>query len=174
MSDILNKWKEGLARTRKVTFGKIANLLGATEITSDTWDELEANLIQADLGLEVTEAVIAALRKTASRDGLTKTGELQQALRGELINRLDPTPPLEFSGSPTVILVVGVNGSGKTTTIAKLGKQLSTMFGTDLPRGSVSRNGTSRKIFGVQSPNTIRSGPLSSLLNRPFVLTAVA
>jgi fused signal recognition particle receptor len=125
MSDILNKWKEGLARTRKVTFGKIANLFGATEITPDTWDELEANLIQADLGLEVTEAVIAALRKTASRDGLTKTGELQQALRGELINRLDPTPPLEFSGSPTVILIVGVNGSGKTTTIAKLGKQLS-------------------------------------------------
>jgi fused signal recognition particle receptor len=126
MADFLNKWMEGLSRTRKVTFGRIAALFGATDISSDTWDELESLLIQADLGVETTESVINALQKQVAKEGLTKTEELQTCLRTELINRLEPSPQISLDeNKPTVILLVGVNGSGKTTTAAKLGKQFS-------------------------------------------------
>jgi fused signal recognition particle receptor len=125
MVDLFNKWKEGLARTRKAAFGRIANLLGATEITPETWDELEATLIQADLGLETTEEVLRALRKNAGDQGTTRSEELYSILKDELASRLDATPEIRFDQKPTVILIVGVNGSGKTTSIAKLGKLFS-------------------------------------------------
>lgn len=114
-----------MARTRKVAFGRIATLLGATEITDETWDDLESTLIQADLGLETTQSVLDALKKQVGEGGITRSDELQDTLRSELLARLDRAPALNFTNHPTVILVVGVNGSGKTTTIAKLGKQLS-------------------------------------------------
>ena len=124
MVDIFNKWFEGLERTRKVAFGRIATLFGATDISDSTWDELEAILIQADLGIETTQEVIAALQNQVDAQGLTRSDELQACLRTELINRLDPTPEINFDGiQPAVILLVGVNGSGKTTTAAKLGRQ---------------------------------------------------
>ena len=126
MADFFSKWKEGLDRTRKVAFGRIATLFGATQITADTWEELEAILVQADMGLETSESILKALRAQVEKEGLTKTAELQEGLRQELLNRLDPTPVLDLDQhQPAVILMVGVNGSGKTTTIAKLGKQWS-------------------------------------------------
>ena len=125
MADFFNKWKDGLARTRKVAFGRIANLLGASEITGETWEDLEATLIQADLGIETTQEVLESLKKSVISDGLTRADEIQAALRVELISRLDRTPAPNFNEKPTVILMVGVNGSGKTTTIAKLGKNLA-------------------------------------------------
>lgn len=125
MDNLFNKWKEGLARTRKTTFGRIATYLGATDITDETWDDLEALLIQADLGMETTRSVLAGLRERVHQAGLTRTDELREALRMELRARLDPPPPVEFSPRPYVILVVGVNGSGKTTNIAKLGRRFT-------------------------------------------------
>ena len=126
MAEFFSKWKEGLERTRKVAFGRIATLFGATEINDETWDELESILVQADLGIETTEGVIASLKKQVAQKGLTRSDELQNALRDELVNRLDPAPPVDFSGvQPAIILLVGVNGSGKTTTAAKLGKQFA-------------------------------------------------
>jgi fused signal recognition particle receptor len=126
MVDFLNKWKEGLERTRKVAFGRIASIFGATQITDGTWDELEAILIQADLGIETTESVINALKQTVLKDGLTHADELQASLRAELIGRLDPAPEVNLAVyHPAVVLLVGVNGSGKTTTAAKLGKQFA-------------------------------------------------
>ncbi|MEJ5313357.1 MULTISPECIES: signal recognition particle-docking protein FtsY [Anaerolinea] len=126
MADLFSKWKEGLEKTRKATFGRIATLFGATQINSDTWDELEAILVQADLGIETTEEIIQALKQRVVQEGLTRTEELQNALREVLISRLDPTPTIDFSShKPMVILLVGVNGSGKTTTAAKLGWQFS-------------------------------------------------
>jgi len=126
MADFFSKWKEGLDRTRKVAFGRIATLFGATQITADTWEELEAILVQADMGLETSESILKALRAQVEKDGLTKTAELQEGLRQELLNRLDPPPTPDLDQhQPAVILMVGVNGSGKTTTAAKLGKQWS-------------------------------------------------
>ncbi|HOG80288.1 MAG TPA: signal recognition particle receptor subunit alpha, partial [Anaerolineaceae bacterium] len=71
MADFFNKWKEGLARTSKAAFGRLATLFGATQISADTWDEMESILVQADLGIETTEAIIAALKKQVSQNGLT-------------------------------------------------------------------------------------------------------
>ncbi|GAP20981.1 signal recognition particle-docking protein FtsY [Leptolinea tardivitalis] len=126
MADIFSKWFNGLERTRKQTFGRISSLLGTSEITNDTWDDLEAALIQADMGLETTQSVIESLKATVDKEGLTHAPELQEKLREELINRLDPAPEsLIPADRPAVILLVGVNGSGKTTTAAKLGKRYS-------------------------------------------------
>src|SRR5512136_2226250 len=120
MAEFFSRWKDGLARTSKAAFGRLAGLLGATEITADTWDELEALLIQADLGLETTQAVLTALKAAVKRDGLTRASELQSVLKLELRSRLLPPPPISLANKPAVILLVGVNGSGKTTTAAKL------------------------------------------------------
>ena len=126
MAEILDKWKDGLQRTRKVTFGRIATLFGATEITDETWEELEAILIQADIGVETSNAVIKALQDNVKINGLTKTAELHTVLQEELLNRLDEPPKIILDDhKPMVILIVGVNGSGKTTTIAKLGRLFS-------------------------------------------------
>ncbi len=124
MADILNKWLKGLEKTRRVTFGRLATMFGATEITVDTWDELEALLIQADVGIETTQQVITNLIKEVDRSGATRTSELRELLKQELLTRLDEPIFPDFSkNKPAVVLVVGVNGSGKTTTLAKLGKQ---------------------------------------------------
>lgn len=124
MADFLNKWKTGLERTRKVAFGRIANFFGATEISIDTWDELEAMLIQADIGIETTGEIIAELIKMVDKEGITTTSELQNLLADELQKKLIPPEMPDFSPfKPAVIMVVGVNGSGKTTTLAKLGKK---------------------------------------------------
>jgi len=123
MADILSRWRSGLAKTSRATFGRIAGLLGATEITPDTWDELEALLIQADLGIETAAEIIEALQRLVRTEGLLRSDELEQALRVELRRRLEGAPVIEWREHPSVLLVVGVNGSGKTTTIAKLGKR---------------------------------------------------
>jgi fused signal recognition particle receptor len=125
MPRVLNSFKNftsGLSRTRDAVFGKIANLVGATEITADTWDELEATLIQADMGITVATSLIERLKQHVSDTGVTKEGDMRAFLRQELIGLLQgpPMPPLK--GSPAVLLMVGVNGSGKTTTTAKLAK----------------------------------------------------
>ncbi len=124
MDDFFGKWKHGLERTRKAAFGRIATLFGATYITEETWDEMEAILVQADLGIETTEEIIQSLQKQVLEQGIVTSQDLQKAMREELVNRLDPTPPIDLSRyKPAVVLLVGVNGSGKTTTAAKLGKQ---------------------------------------------------
>ena len=125
MSNLLAKWKDGLARSSKAAFGQIATLLGATEISEDLWDDLEALLIQADLGVETTISILDDLEERVDQEGVTKTEELRKILRQELRLRLDSPPPLNIDQKPSIILIVGVNGSGKTTTIAKLGKLFS-------------------------------------------------
>jgi fused signal recognition particle receptor len=125
MTDLFTRWKNGLSRTSKAAFGRLAGLFGATEINNQIWDELESLLIQADLGLETTESVLAALRASVRNRGLTRSADLLSLLEGELLHRLDVPPALEFSSRPAIILLVGVNGSGKTTTIAKLGRRFS-------------------------------------------------
>ncbi len=121
MSQFFDRWRNGLARTRKTTFGRIATLLGATEITEAAWEEVEALLIQADIGVEASVAVLESVRERVRKEGLTGSVELREALRAELRSRLADPAQVFFDSSPAVILVVGVNGSGKTTSAAKLG-----------------------------------------------------
>ena len=122
MNNTFSKWKNGLAKTSKSAFGRVANILGATEITEETWDDLEALLIQADLGISTALDVIESLRRHVRDLGLLRADELKSALRAELRSRLDDQQTAILAESPpNVILLVGVNGSGKTTTAAKLG-----------------------------------------------------
>jgi fused signal recognition particle receptor len=123
MAEFFEKWKSGLAKTSKTAFGQIATLLGATQISSETWDDLETLLIQADVGIETTSEILEELRLIVRDQGLIRSDELSEALRAELRARLDPAPILHWNGKPSVIMVIGVNGSGKTTTIAKLGQR---------------------------------------------------
>lgn len=120
MNNIFSRWKDGLSRSSKAAFGQIASLLGASEITEETWDDLEALLVQADMGLETTASVLDSLKRIQRTEGLIRANELTASLRNELRSRLASPPVLKLDHKPSIVLVVGVNGSGKTTTIAKL------------------------------------------------------
>jgi fused signal recognition particle receptor len=121
--NIFNKWKKGLSRTRRSTFGRISQLLGVAEIDEETWDDLEAMFIQSDMGIETTEEVIDSLKERVEIEGLVTADQLRDALFDELYARLDVPPEISFTEKPSVILIVGVNGSGKTTNMAKLGQR---------------------------------------------------
>jgi fused signal recognition particle receptor len=125
MENLFNRWKDGLAKTSKATFGQIATLLGTSEITDDVFEDLEALLIQADLGIDTSEAILEALWERERTEGIIKSRDMMRALQDELRVRLATLPEINFPYRPTIILIVGVNGSGKTTTIAKLGKYFS-------------------------------------------------
>jgi fused signal recognition particle receptor len=125
MANLASKWRDGLARTGKSAFGQIASLLGTSEITDEIWDDLEALLIQADVGVETTASVLGSLKRLARTEGLTRANELYDALRQELRSRLDGPPALDLNFRPAIILITGVNGSGKTTTIAKLASRFN-------------------------------------------------
>jgi fused signal recognition particle receptor len=114
--------RESLSRTRRSVFGQIVNVLGAGEITEESWEDLEALLIQADMGVPTTLALIDSLRERLSREGLHSTEQLVEAMKSELRAMLGNAPELELEQPRqlTVVMVVGVNGSGKTTTIGKL------------------------------------------------------
>lgn len=134
MAEMFSRWRAGLAKSSKGAFGRLAGLLGATEIKADTWEALEALLVQADVGIETTEDILSSLKRVVNERGLTRADELREALRGELRARLITPPAISFPARPSVILLVGVNGSGKTTTMAKLGRRFksegkSVMFG---------------------------------------------
>lgn len=98
---------------------------GAERVTEETWDELEAALITADFGPEISESILDQLRADVERHRVTEVKELRSMLRDAIEERLakfDPT--LHLSERPAVILVVGVNGVGKTTTIGKFANYL--------------------------------------------------
>ena len=119
---------ESLARTRGSFFGQIAGLFGASDIGDELWDDLEALLIQADVGVDTTLALVGTVKDRVAHEGIIKAAAVQAVLKEEMLALLDPqsahagnarTAP-DRQRLLTVILVVGVNGSGKTTTIAKL------------------------------------------------------
>ena len=120
MADLIKKWQEGLTRTRDVTFGRISAFFGNTEITESTWEELEALFIQADLGYEITEIIIENSKRITKEQGYTRYDQLQGYIHQELVDRFPTTTEPLFEQKPYVIMLVGVNGSGKTTTAAKL------------------------------------------------------
>lgn len=111
---------ESLRKTRNAVFGQIANILGTGDINEETWEDLEAVLIQGDVGVETTLALIERLRRRVADDGIFRAANLQEILREELYALLPEPKPLNLDWPLAVILIVGVNGSGKTTSIGKL------------------------------------------------------
>ncbi|RIX28379.1 signal recognition particle-docking protein FtsY [Amnibacterium setariae] len=103
---------------------RLRNLFGTVRtIDEDTWDDLEAAMIGADFGPDITESMLADLREKVDRYSTTDSRDLQRMLREDVEERLagfDPT--LKLTDRPAVVLIVGVNGVGKTTTIGKFAK----------------------------------------------------
>jgi fused signal recognition particle receptor len=114
--------QQALDRTRRAAFGRIATLLGASELTEEFWQELEFSLVQADLGITLTSLLLDELREQARSEGFLDGRQVQTALHDALVARLRPVqePLPTLDQKPFVLLVVGVNGSGKTTTAAKI------------------------------------------------------
>jgi fused signal recognition particle receptor len=127
---------------RRGLFGRLREKLGGSQaispqlaaiyapklVTEDTWDELEEALILADCGMDASERLVAHLRSEA-REGRVTSGEtLAQGLWREVARMMAPEAPrIPLDAAPTVILVIGVNGSGKTTTIGKLAHRLQSL-----------------------------------------------
>jgi fused signal recognition particle receptor len=107
----------------------LLGLLAADRLDADAWDDLEATLITSDLGVGPTEELITALRRELAIDGVADPAKAKRVLREELLRLVDPGLDRELAiagsdGSPGVVMVVGVNGTGKTTTIGKLARVL--------------------------------------------------
>ncbi len=113
-------WREALSKTRDATFGRIASLFGATDLTPEFWDELEATMIQSDIGIELTLRMIQELKDLAKSEGITHGNELHTQLRSMLISRLNIPYHQVPVIRPLVQVMIGVNGSGKTTTAGRL------------------------------------------------------
>ncbi len=121
-------FRRGLSKTRQSFFGRISQMLGNTEIDDDTWDDMETLLIQADVGFNTTVKVIDDLQDRVRAEGFTRSAQLQDALKASLAGLLEFPPALNITGRElSIILVVGVNGSGKTTSIAKMAHRLKNL-----------------------------------------------
>jgi fused signal recognition particle receptor len=121
---LFDRMKEAVTRTRENLSQRIEEVVSfGKEIDRATLDDLEATLIGADLGNTTTREVLDKLREKADRKQIRNTDELKRLLKEELLailNAANTRPVQKVDGTPEVILVVGVNGTGKTTTIGKL------------------------------------------------------
>ncbi len=118
------KIEASLAKTRQGFLGRIGALFQANEITDETWTELEELLIQADLGVNTALRLVERLQARDEKENLKRVADVRAALKAEMVALL-PSPMLDPVEEPrllTVVLIVGVNGSGKTTSIAKLAR----------------------------------------------------
>ena len=128
--EVLDK---GLAKTKESVFGKISRAIaGKSKVDDDVLDSLEEILITSDVGVETTLRIIERIETRVARDKYVGTDELHTILREEVVallaeNNLDDLSDIDYDSSenPYVILVVGVNGVGKTTTIGKLAAQFT-------------------------------------------------
>jgi fused signal recognition particle receptor len=124
--DLLKKTELGVKRSKETWFGKIANIFTRDSFGDETWAELEELLVSADVGVETTNKLLSKVKQRVKTEKLTGVSQVRDALKEEMVNLLSegeesnlPQSKLRQE-SPKVILVVGVNGSGKTTSIAKL------------------------------------------------------
>ena len=124
---LLDRMKQAVTRTRETLTDRIEEVVNLRkEIDRDTLDELEATLLSADLGTTTTNEVLEAMREKVDRKQIENGEELKRVLKEELLailNKAGERPAVRVDG-PEVILVVGVNGTGKTTTIGKLAHAL--------------------------------------------------
>jgi fused signal recognition particle receptor len=120
-SRLLLKLTQGLAGTRERISGGLNRLfLAGRTVDASFWEELEETLILADVGAETARRLTDTLRKKAAAEGIADGARLRDALREELIGTFRPARRISAVNPPEVVLVIGVNGSGKTTTVAKL------------------------------------------------------
>ena len=121
-----DKIKAGLAKTREALSSTLKEVFSGNTIDDDFYDELEETLILADLGVETASKVVSQLRYRAANRGWTCTDHVKFGLKQLLTEMLTVgDTALNLSTTPSVILVIGVNGVGKTTTIGKIAKQLT-------------------------------------------------
>jgi fused signal recognition particle receptor len=126
--DLLKKTELGVKRSKESWFGKIASVFNRDAFGDEVWGELEELLVSADVGVETTNRLLNKVKQRVKTDRLSEISQIRAALKEEMIGLLSvPSSESSVSGhtehleqSPRVILVVGVNGSGKTTSIAKL------------------------------------------------------
>jgi fused signal recognition particle receptor len=123
MSNLPSKTEQGVKRSRETWFGRIARLFDRTMVEQETWDELEELLISADVGLATTHKLIDRVKQRATDERLSEGPQIRSALEQEMVNLLSVDVEAKSVlglDNRRLILVVGVNGSGKTTSIAKL------------------------------------------------------
>ena len=119
-----DKIKQGLAKTREAITDTWNDVFSASELDDDFYDELEESLILADLGMETASKATQRLRQAVSAKHIRQADEAREELRSILVDMLNVgDPELKLKTLPSVILVIGVNGVGKTTTIGKIAKQ---------------------------------------------------
>lgn len=123
---LFNKIKEGLKKTRKAVMGQIDSMLKSfTKIDEELFEELEELLVMGDVGVPTAEKICEELRVRVKKNGITDPAEINGLLQEIITEMLSGGEELDISTQPSIILVIGVNGVGKTTTIGKLAKQLS-------------------------------------------------
>ena len=119
-----DKIKQGLTKTREAISETFNDIFSVSELDDDFYDELEESLILADLGVETAAKAAERLKKEAASRHVRQAGEARELLREILVDMLNVgSPELNLKTLPSVILVIGVNGVGKTTTIGKIAKQ---------------------------------------------------
>ena len=118
---IFEKIKQGLKKTRDALFGRIDSLLKSfTKIDDDLFEELEELLVMGDVGMYTAEKICDELKKRVKEQGITDPSEIRGLLEEVITEILSGGQELDLSTKPSIILVIGVNGVGKTTTIGKL------------------------------------------------------
>ena len=121
----LDKLKSGLAKTKKAIFGQIDNVLKAfVKVDEDLLEELEELLIMSDVGVNATEEIIERLRDQIKSGRLKEKDQVTDALKEILTDMIGAGGDLNLTTTPTIILVIGVNGAGKTTSIGKISNRL--------------------------------------------------
>ncbi len=116
------KLDEGLSKTRRGFFAGILDMMNAGSIDDSFYDDLEEQLILADAGADEAVRLVEALRERVRRERIKTAADALAALKEIIVGELEAERPMDLSGRPAVILVIGVNGVGKTTSIAKLAK----------------------------------------------------
>lgn len=121
----LTKLKEGLAKTKNALFGRIdAMLKHFVRVDEELLEELEELLITADVGVSATEEILDRLREEIKQGRLKEPEDIKASLRVILADMIGQGEPLKLDTVPTVVLIIGVNGAGKTTSIGKISNRL--------------------------------------------------
>lgn len=122
---LFKKLKQGLSKTNNAFLGKINSMLGAfTKIDEELFEELEETLIMCDIGVNTSMRICDELRERVKSEGITDPNMIKDLLKSVIADMLGEEQELDLSTKPSVVLVIGVNGVGKTTTIGKLAYKL--------------------------------------------------